>query len=57
MKKYLQCTITRSTGETFINELKLSEAHLIGQIVKENKSCLVELKIVPVSTYKIIFGQ
>lgn len=55
MRQYLQCIVTRLDDTMFVNELKLSEVHLITTLLKENKSVLVEMKTVPKSVYESIF--
>ena len=55
-KKYLHVTVTRSDNTTFVNELKLSEAHFISQLAQENKSLTVCLVLCDGSDYKLIFG-
>jgi len=56
MKRYLQCTIETNNGQIIDNPLKLSEVHLITQIVKENKKVIVELKEMNPTRYKLVFG-
>ena len=55
-KKYLHVIVTRSDNTTFVNELKLSEAHFISQLAQENKSLTVYLVLCAGSDYKLIFG-
>jgi hypothetical protein len=56
MKKYLSVQITRHDGSMFCNPLKLSESHLIGKMVKENKSLHIVLMTCTIERYKSIFG-
>lgn len=56
MKAYLKLTIVDHTGRTFTQPLKMSEARLISQIAKENKSVLVEYMTASPNAYKQMFG-
>lgn len=56
MKEYLKCKITTKGGTTFDNPLKLSEAHLIPQILREQKSIHIERVECSKEQYKQIFG-
>lgn len=56
MKKYLECTVYKFDGTKFINDLKLSEAHLISQIAQENERITVKIKECTKEYYKIVFG-
>jgi hypothetical protein len=56
MKKFLNVTVNRNDGSVFQNHLKLSEVHLINQILNENKSILIFLDTCTKERFKIIFG-
>jgi uncharacterized protein YfkK (UPF0435 family) len=43
-KQYLSCVITRYNGTQYSNPLRLSESHLIKQMVRENRLVRVSLK-------------
>lgn len=55
-KHYLDCRVTMNNGRTFDNPLKLSEAHLISKLCKDNKQVLVTRRSCDAKEYKIIFG-
>ena len=56
MKKVLHCIVTRKDGATFTNPLKLSEAHLISQLAKENRKVEVFFEEIGKEQYKELFG-
>jgi len=56
MKKYLYVEVIRNDGSTFVNELKLSEAHFISQLAQENRRLIVRLLTCNKEYYKCIFG-
>jgi hypothetical protein len=56
MKEYLKCKVTTKGGTTFDNPLKLSEANLIPQMLKENKCVLIERVQCSKEQYQQIFG-
>ncbi len=55
MKKYLDCTVTMNSGDTFNNPLKLSEAYLVSQLAQENEKVVVHLQEVSKERYDQIF--
>lgn len=56
MKKYLKVTVYQHNGKTFENPLKLSEAHLIVNLAKENNWVQVEYATMNKEKYQTIFG-
>lgn len=56
MKTYFKLTITDKKGKTYQNPLQNSELNLIPQILKENKSILLERASCDAKEYKLIFG-
>jgi hypothetical protein len=57
LREYLKCTITSKDGSTYTNPLKLSEAHLIPSILKEQKSISIERVECTPEYYKSTFGS
>ena len=58
MKAYLYVIVKKFDGKDYINELKLSEAHLINKILLLEGVKSVEVKRCEISKerYKTIFG-
>ena len=55
-REYLKCIITMHNGYKFTNPLKLSESHLIKNMVKDHKQVMVERVKCNDGYYKILFG-
>lgn len=55
VRKYLHCVVTKHNGETYINELKLSEARLVGQLAQDNAKVEVTVREASEALYKSIF--
>jgi hypothetical protein len=55
-KKYLDVEVTRKDNSIFFNPLKLSEAYLINQILKDNEYVKIKLVECDPKEYKLIFG-
>ena len=63
MKKFLRCVTHLKTGETIINNLKISEAYLIGKLAKsgiDGKPKVVRVVVTLTDAtkeeYNLIFG-
>jgi len=59
VKDYLHCTVTKTDGSTYVNELMLSEVHLVKAILKEEKNESIDVRITEVTKerYESIFGK
>jgi len=55
-REYLFCLITRRNGQTYENPLRLSEAHLIPQMLRENKSVHIERRTIDKRSYGMMFN-
>ena len=56
LKKYLDVFVKENNGKVYSNPLKLSEVHLITQILKENQSVEISITECTEARYKSIFG-
>ncbi len=56
MKTIYQCKVTAHSGRVFENNpIKLSELHILAQMLKENKKVEITRVQVSIETYKQIF--
>ena len=56
MKKYYRLSITTHKGEAYVTGLKLSEFHILKQVIAENKSVKVEIDETTEEKYKLTFN-
>jgi molybdopterin biosynthesis enzyme len=55
-KNYLRVIVKRHDGTYFLNPLKLSEAHLLNKLARENADLSVSFRSISIAEYKAIFG-